>query len=190
MNKPIVLLDVDGVIADFSAEYYRLACQIAHRTLTGPEEWDDWDMKVALGLNEQEVRYIHTHLNRPGVAEGFSPYYGAVDGVHELMRKEICDLYFLTSPIETSPTWCHDRTMWLVAHFGLEQGRKVIHTHYKHLVKGDFFIDDRPSNVTNWGGANAGGTPLLWDMRFNRGFHHLTRVYGWTELIKMVSEHE
>lgn len=76
------------------------------------------------------------------------------------------DVYFLTSPLP-SPTWVSDRNEWLVKHFGLHLGSKVIYTSHKSLVAGHIFVDDKPEAVVEWCDAMAAhftepSTGVMW----------------------------
>lgn len=165
VTKPIVLLDVDGVIADFGETFHRAAEWTAGKVLPDPDVRGTWDIEKAYGLSEVEMRHVWMMMNRPEVAFHLLPCDHAIAGVKQLLP--VADVYFVTSPIKTSPTWCYDRMNWLIRHFGYEQGQKVIPTSYKQLVSGQIFVDDRPANVTKWQTANSSSQGILWHRDYN-----------------------
>lgn len=173
--KPIVLLDVDGPLADFVSAYLE-----AFRSLTGlpatHEHVTRWDIAECLAahcVREGELgwevgrisREVGKVVSAPGFAsEMIRPHESAKEPVAKL---EVADVYAVTSPWHSSPTWMHERTAWLKRHFKIPRER-VIHASTKHLVRGDVFVDDKASHVTAWAGANREGMGVLFDMHHNR----------------------
>lgn len=195
--KPTLLLDVDGVLADFPALYRELARTVVDRALPPYELQTQWRMHDALGLSERETKRVDARLLESGVAQTIRPYPGVIDNVKALMQE--ADVVFVTSPIEISPTWCYDRTCWLVRHFGMYAGERVVHTYEKQYVSGNLFIDDKPSNIAKWlkHWAVRGGTvgvsriALLWDWPFNSEENDpstagMRRSHDWDEVMSIV----
>ncbi|MGB1016084.1 MAG: 5' nucleotidase, NT5C type [Nannocystaceae bacterium] len=166
MTRPTVLLDVDGVVADFTAQILRLTHSLFDRRFT-PEDVTEWDYKSALGLSDKEWRLVSTIIGSKDFAFELPVYPGAISGVQDLAK--VADIYFVTSDWRTSPTWVYDRNRWLELRFGRELGKQVIHTSHKHLVRGDVFVDDKPSNVAAWASAWPSGIPVLWKRPYNDG---------------------
>jgi hypothetical protein len=81
--------------------------------------------------------------------------------------EELGEIYIVTSPWNSNPTWTHDREEWLYRNFGIPYNR-VIHTSAKYLVRGDVFIDDKASAVAKWRDAHPSGLPVLWSNLHNR----------------------
>lgn len=176
-----VLLDVDGVIADFIGGFRERAERICGRLM--PDTCAEWDICKAWGLTPEEQSAVWLSMDRPGVAASLQPLPGAVAGVVELACT--ADVYFVTSPVWSSPTWSHDRERWLINLFGKELGSKCVHTRHKHLVAGDALVDDKPSNVNSWRRAHPAGHGFIWHASYNTG-EGGPRLYGWNELIELV----
>ncbi|HAQ71085.1 MAG TPA: hypothetical protein DCR48_08945, partial [Flavobacteriales bacterium] len=86
---------------------------------------------------------------------------GAKEAIHQLHLSNKYDLFILTTAPWDNPTaWMHKR-LWIEAHFGKIFYKKVIITHRKDLLMGDYLIDDRIAN----GAGNFKGTHLHfgWD---------------------------
>jgi 5'(3')-deoxyribonucleotidase len=172
-----VLLDVDGVLADFTGGFRQaaqLACKRELPSSTTTWNFDDWQ------LTDSERKATWEIVNRPGFTEGLDLLWGSLSGVRDLAS--VCEVYFVTSPIHTSPTWGYERHRWLTQQFGREQGSKVVFTSHKHLVAGDMLVDDKPSNLESWNF----GTRVLWDAPYNRESSIGFRTSDWREVLKLV----
>lgn len=168
MSRKIVLLDVDGVLADFEGMLIAAAESVVPRSLnTKLLGRPQWDLVKELGLTkEEETKLYDEVIDKPRAALNLEPKVGAVYGVRKL--DTIANVYFCTSPVESSPTWDYDRRLWLTKYFGKDYmgvpfGRKAIFAKFKYLVRGDVFVDDKPSNVKDWAKAWPMSWAVLWD---------------------------
>lgn len=157
-----VLIDVDGVIANFSQLYLDCLREATgmHRTV---EEIKVWDVGDALGLTRTERAAVHSQLQLPGRAFSMRNYPHTIEAVQKLAAH--ADVYFVTSPFP-SPTWTFDRDQWLQVRFG-ELGKRVTYTHDKHICSGDVLVDDKPENVVAWIKENYPGCAVLWAQPYN-----------------------
>ncbi len=118
----IIYIDLDGVVADFEK-----------------------------GRSEHPLSTITPYKGRPdklpGVYENLEPIAGAIDAVNNLLNSENFDVYFLsTAPWDNPEAWMHKR-LWIAKHFDEKLIRKrLILSHHKHLLIGDYLIDDRRFN--------------------------------------------
>lgn len=183
--KPIMLIDVDGVIADFTTPVLKLASLALGKDFTHSDV-TDWDYRKALGLSDLQWRAICRDIEYEGFANQLEPYDGAVDGVNAIA--EHADVYFVTSDWRGSKTWVYDRNKWLMRHFG-DLGRNVIHTSHKRLVYGDVLVDDKPENVERWTLEWPTECGILWDRPYNRqaNYAHLRRHSSWRQILKTVT---
>lgn len=186
-KPPRVLLDVDDVIADFVGYYLQVAGKVMNTDYLR-EQVTEWDIDKCLDLPEWAKREMKYLICQPRVASAIPEFPGAVESIKEL--SQISEIYFVTAPYRGSPTWTRDREDWLHTRFG-ELGKRVIHTSYKAPVSGDFFIDDRPINLLEWG-DEQNGIPILWDRPHNRSFDNeasiIPRMNSWESVIKLVKE--
>lgn len=160
-SRKRVLVDVDDVIVNFKQAFISAVIAKGLRNIDHTWRRSTWDLAKDLGLTDKEEKEAFSLINMPGVAdEMMNALPGAVEGVQNLM--ELADVYFITSPSKTSPTWSFDRRNWLVRHFGEEQGSKVGHVHDKFIVFGDFLVDDKPENVMLWKDAWPLSTAIYW----------------------------
>ncbi len=123
-TKPIIYLDMDGVLADFYSALAKVSPEIRAQFADHPEDI-------------------------PGFFALMDPIPGAFEAVDAL--KEKYDLYILSSSPWHNPTALGDKLAWIKDNFGGEGRdnifyRKAIFSSVKHLSLGDYLIDDRTAN--------------------------------------------
>lgn len=192
---PIVLCDVDGVIADFTQpilDFVNERCPDKEPATL--EDVTQWSIRDALALTDAMWKSVVNDLIKvPGFCLGLNPYPGAIEGVKALA--EVSDLYFVTSPWD-SQTWCYERSQWLRKHFGYTLGSKLIQTSHKHLVQGDILIEDKPSTIAPWLRYDAVSwygfrKAILWDRPYNQEWvkdHNRYRVSLWDTVMGVVNQ--
>jgi 5'(3')-deoxyribonucleotidase len=165
MRRPTVLLDCDGVLADFVGGLLPMLSAIAQRDVLR-EHVTHFDIGASLGFTAQQASSFKRMISGSrGWCEALPVLAGAVDGVREL--REIADVYIVTSPWNSCPTWTHEREVWLRRHFDIPHAN-VLHVSAKHLVRGDVFVDDKTSTVIAWHKAHPEATALRWSTPHNR----------------------
>jgi 5'(3')-deoxyribonucleotidase len=185
--KPIVLLDVDGVLADFVGPYLDVVNSLTFDkgiTLMRHQREDvkTWRISESLGLTDEIKAAVDVKVKSVGFCAGLPVIDGAKEGVKAL--QEISEVYIATSPWK-GPHWSHERAEWLEKHFGIEQDR-VMQGKAKFLLDGDVLIDDKASTVGRWV-ARHPGFGLLWSTSHNLKDSAGLRVHGWTEVLYLVN---
>jgi len=123
--KPILYLDMDGFLFDYDSHY--------------------------------KLHNLRKDQPEPqGFFETIPIYPGAVDFVNALYDSGKFEIYFLSTPSWSSPTSYTEKRLALEAHFRKEiVYKKLILSHNKGLLKGDYIIDDRKVNgVENFEGIH------------------------------------
>lgn len=162
-KKPTVLVDVDGVLADFIGPYLDVIHTLTGRRYTR-EQVTSWSVTDALGLSDEEHHALGHHVvSTPGFCASLPVLPDARDGIERL--RSVAEVYIVTSPWK-GRHWAGERLEWLREHFGINE-RHVVQCRAKHLVHGDVLVDDRTSTVQEWYEAR-GGVPVLWDTPHNR----------------------
>lgn len=163
-REPRVLLDVDGVVADFVT-----SAKAAATAVTGKEYWGvpvtKFEALESLGLTKSQVKAAYEVMNSPNYAYEMSVIPGAPRAVKKLVN--VADVYFVTAPLPTSPTWDYDRRRWLKKVFGTGWDERVVFTKEKHLIAGDFFVDDKIENVEEWQSYWHSGKAILLSQPWN-----------------------
>ena len=121
--KKIVYIDLDGVVANFEKGI------------------QDHPLRTKTGYQGSNVDML------PGIFENLEPIKDAIESVNELLDTPQFDVYFLsTAPWNNPEGWMHKR-LWIDQHFETKKIRKrLILSHQKHLMIGDYLIDDRKFN--------------------------------------------
>jgi len=143
--KPTVLLDCDGVLADFTSATLKLVLKVTGRHYE-PDDIKTWEIFDSLPEKEAKDE-VYGILKAPGGCTSIPVYPDAHDAIRRL--RELATIIIVTSPFTSSPTWMHERQLWLEHHFG-DGIHSVIHAKHKDHVHGDFFIDDKPSHIKEW----------------------------------------
>lgn len=186
MRAPVVLLDIDGVCADFIS-----ASLAVLRRLFGlyfrHDDVTTWNLEDSLKLTETQRARMMAEWSRPGFCRAIPPYDGALEGVIAL-RELGCDVYAVTAPMWSSATWMAERTDWVQEHLSIQRD-KVIHTSAKHLVRGDLLVEDKVSTLADWAAAHPDGTGLLFGRAYNAGDEfrgqRVVRVNDWAEAVSL-----
>lgn len=96
----------------------------------------DYD-KAKEGKTEEERR-------APGFFEGLEPINGGLDSFKKL--SEHYDMYFLSTAPWSNIHALSEKRVWVEKHLGDYAFKKLILSHNKGLLKGDYLIDDRIAN--------------------------------------------
>jgi 5'-nucleotidase len=120
MNKKILYIDLDGVMVDLEAHAIE-----RH----GPDAIKNLGKLTSIDK---------------GLFENPEPIEGALDAFKILLEKY--EVYFLsTAPWQNVESWSSKRR-WVQKHLGKLAHKKLILSHRKDLLMGDYLIDDRPNN--------------------------------------------
>jgi len=124
MEKKILYIDMDGVLADFEQ---------------GMNNWYD----RYPNLKERwETHPDHIH----GIFRELPPIEGAVESVWTLADSGKYDMYIATTVPWGNPNGATDKRYWIEKHFGNLFHKRLFTTHRKDLLIGDILIDDRDKN--------------------------------------------
>lgn len=120
MIKKILHIDLDGVIFDFSKAIKQLAPHIDTKSFS----------KEVDTLCEANPYIFHE----------LEPIEDAIPSAIELF--DLFDVYFLSTPMWGVPLSFTGKRLSLEKHFGKMAEKKLILTHRKDLVIGDYIVDD------------------------------------------------
>lgn len=118
--KKIVYIDMDGVLVDLESNIRK--------------------------MKSQET--LHTTCNDliPGVFRDPPSIPGAIEAVNTLTSDSRFQVYIATSAPWNNPESASDKIWWIRKHFGDRLKKRIVITHNKHLLIGDYLIDDRTAN--------------------------------------------
>ena len=129
MKKKILLFDLDGVCAAFIEKLYEMFPHIKNMP-QGKEREEEIDNVCSTYGN-------HIFLN-------LDPIPGTITAV-KILNKEY-EIYFCSTPMQLVPESWTDKFLWINKLFGDIAYKKLILTHNKGLIIGDYLIDDRIAN--------------------------------------------
>ncbi len=187
-NRPRVLLDCDGILFDFVTPALKIIKEVTGIVATA-EDITEWDMMAGLGLTKRQGGECYDRMRDEGYCRNLPVYPGAQEGVDALLR--FCDVHPVTAPF-FSKTWVHERDGALKNYFGFSR-QDVVHTSAKHLVSGDYLVDDKTDTLIAWHAEHITRHAVLWDHPYNRvmptwptpdPYHY--RVKNWRELIDLI----
>lgn len=133
MEKKKLFFDMDDVLVDFQSGLDKVdeSVKAQYRAKT-PDEKNRMD----------EI---------PGLFSLMEPMEGAVSAVHELAK--VYDVFILSTAPWNNPSAWSDKVEWVKKYFGGDKEsvfyKRMIITHRKDLVEGDYLIDDRGKNGTS-----------------------------------------
>lgn len=130
MSKLVLYCDLDGVVADFN-KYLTIAAP--HLNIDKDCTDEEYDNRSKL-LDE----FCFTN---PKIFEHFDPIDGALEAIPTLMTKY--DVYFLSTPMWAIPESYMGKRIWLEKHYGKLIEKRLILSHRKDLLMGNYLIDDR-----------------------------------------------
>jgi 5'(3')-deoxyribonucleotidase len=171
----IVLLDVDGVVADFTGAIKKIIKEMSGL---------DYEITSWLKLDQipcSKVDRANIAFQIGLAARGLEVLPGAQEGVKAL-KAAGHDVHFVTSRWNSLP-WVYDRCQWMAKHgFVTDPHREITFTAAKWRVHGHVLVDDKPRNVEEWQRAWPFGHGLIWDQPWNKSAEGV-RITDWENLL-------
>lgn len=124
--EKLVYVDMDGVLAD----YAKLK--------------DELDLEYASSGSSLEERPEKWHRVIDNFYLDLDPLEGAIEAFHALC--EAHEVYILSTPSWYNPHSWTDKRLWVENHLGSVAKKRLILSHNKSLLRGDYLIDDRTAN--------------------------------------------
>lgn len=184
MPKPIVLVDVDDVTADWTAMFevllrrdYPHITPLAREALTHFYKEELYPPEHRADI----LKMMHT----PGFYRNLDPIPGAIEGVKELASRY--EVFFCSAPFLTHDTCASEKIAWIAEHFGTDWTRRLILASDKTMAHGDVLIDDKEHVL----GANANPSwkHIVFDAPHNQNSAAPMRAKGWDEVVPLVDRY-
>lgn len=173
-SRPIVLIDMDGVLADFDGA--------THAHLQTPEVNIPLQPRQNFYFRDDYIDTAHVDvINKLHASEHFfrnlPPIEGALEGWNQIQdlgyHPRIC-----SSPLHTNE-WCKDEKLeWIKQHLGEAAMQDAIIDSKKELYEGIALIDDRP-HIKN--GDQAAWRHIVFDAPYNQQSSAELRLHGWQD---------
>ena len=124
LNKKILYIDMDGVLVDFNAAITDFLEKNPHL--------------------KTKFKGCPDHI--PGIFREPPPINGAIEAVKKLHNSGKYDMYIATSAPWGNPQSLTDKRYWIEKYFGRIFHKRLVTTHQKNHLMGDYLIDDRLKN--------------------------------------------
>lgn len=170
-----VLVDMDGVIADWGRAYGESLDTFGADAADIPRHADQRSFNLNEGRTDRERAIIAAVMIEPGFYARLDPIDGAKQALNQMVE-DGHDVRIVTSPWVSNPTCASDKLNWIVRYYGSHWGSRVVITTDKTLVQGDILIDDKPE-VT--GVAVPTWEHVLFDQPYNRDVSDRRRLVDW-----------
>lgn len=127
-NKKRLYFDMDNVLVNFKSGLDQVSAEEKARYEddgTGKPHYDDI----------------------PGLFSLMDPMPGAIEAVNKLA--EVYDVYVLSTAPWNNPSAWSDKLEWIKNYFGKTFHKRIILSHHKDFLRGDYLIDDNGKNGTS-----------------------------------------
>lgn len=187
-----VLVDADGVLADWGAEYDRRLGWYGTAT-TGqiPRTADQQQWNLLEGRTAREQDAIRKIMAAPYFYRDLDLIEGAKESLEAALAAGH-DVRIVSTPDPTNPTCASDKLAWVAECLGPEWVKRLILTADKTLIRGDILIDDKPE-IT--GSVEPEWIHVLFgDYAYNRNASAAIRMRSWgtpeklLELLDLIGE--
>lgn len=81
-----------------------------------------------------------------GIFRNPPPIEGAIEAVKKIAESGKYEMYIATSAPWGNPESLTDKRYWIEEHFGNLFHKRIVTTHQKNMLMGDYLIDDRKKN--------------------------------------------
>ena len=175
MSRPLVLVDMDGVVADLEGAFLAI-----WRQRHPDRPWIDLEARRGFYLAEQygdeHKEAIWEIFSEAGFYGGLPEIPGAIAAVEEMDAAGL-DVRFCTSPYHHPVPCVAEKYTWVGDRLGFDWLARVIIVKDKTLVTGDVLIDDRP-DIT--GARTPAWTHVVFDAAYNRHVYR-PRLNAWAQ---------
>ena len=163
MNKKIILVDMDGVLADFEGRFLEKWRRkfLNHPHVSLEEDYPD-------GLKKE----VESIFSAPGFFENLNIISGGKESLAK-MQALGHKVFICTSPISKYENCVLEKYHWISKNLGYEWTKKMIVTKDKTLVFGDILIDDKPEQI---GLKTPAWKHVLFDAPYNKHIKTKLRI--------------
>ena len=143
-------------------------------------------IKHILDLDEKKIKFLVNEIySNKWFWENIPVMENSVEVLKNISKKN--DIFFATSTFnfggeEKFFEGCLvGKLNWIKKNFPFISLKNVIYTDTKYLLKGDYLIEDKPSQLKEFEGKK-----VLMDFPYNRNTNDFIRVNNWKEIEKII----
>ncbi|KAM6240578.1 5'(3')-deoxyribonucleotidase, cytosolic type isoform 2-T2 [Spheniscus humboldti] len=127
-----VLVDMDGVLADFEGAVLR-----------GFRARFPGEPRVELAARRGFSAKVASVYESPGFFLGLDPIPGALEAMQEMIHMQDTEVFICTSPLRKYEHCIVEKYKWVEKHLGPEFVERIILTRDKTVVSADLLFDDK-----------------------------------------------
>jgi 5'-nucleotidase len=158
-----LLIDMDGVIADFNRGFLN-----EWRQQHPSQPWISLEERTTFYLKDQYPKELSSLIEAIYLSPGFyrylPPISGSLAALREIEKLNI-EVFICTSPLFQYQNCVLEKYEWIDYHLGSNWVKRMIVTKDKTIVKADILIDDKPKidglQLPQW-------EHILYDQPYNR----------------------
>ncbi len=182
MNKKIILIDMDGVLADFEKGFLQAwQKKFPHHPHVPLEERKTFYLMESYpGGLEKEIESI---FSAPGLFENLNIISGG-KGALAKMKALGHEVFICTSPFSKYENCILEKYHWVSKNLGYEWTKRIIVVKDKTLIYGDILIDDKPEHS---GLKKPKWQHVLFDAPYNKHIKTKLRITwnNWEEVLNL-----
>jgi 5'-nucleotidase len=138
----LILVDMDGVLADFEGGFLG-----EWRTQFPDEIYVPLDQRSTFDIRDQYPKHLRKSIDQviraPEFIRKLGPVADAIAGMKKLAEHGH-DVRICTSPLSDAPTCLQEKHDWVQCHLGPEWAKTLVITKDKTIIRGDVLLDDNP----------------------------------------------
>lgn len=138
----IILLDMDGPLADFDLHFWERCTADGHQFDVAHPSLQHHRFFTEHIPNRRERSAARQMVDTSGWFRSLPVTPGAIEGV-EALRSAGHEVWVCTKPLEVNPTCRDEKAAWLAEHMPFLERRLIIAPD-KSLIYGDVLLDDAP----------------------------------------------
>lgn len=145
-KKPILLIDMDGVKADYYEGFTReWAKRFPNRPVIPAKDLKSFYIEDAYG--QEYVEDIQKITRAEGFFRSLPPVPGAIEALQSIISEGEFDPFICTAPEIDAVSQCcfSEKAQWIEHHLGKEWLKRTILSKDKTMIYGDYLIDDKPT---------------------------------------------